>query len=135
VKNKPLMVTGDPNTGNYITRLLPTYRCGDICVDITGCPSCNETIKGKISSILQTLKSNSYVIFLLCVLEFVDNIDSAVKELQRVSGGDIFIVYVKRPLLISKFISGYYDKNKYFSFKNIILEAPPEYKKVKYKIL
>lgn len=134
-KNKPLMVIGDPYTGNFITRLLPKYECGDICIDISGCNKCPKSIKEKIENVLPYMKSNSYVIYISCVLEFVDNIKEVIRELVRVSGGDLYINYVKRPYFLVKIIPGYYDGYKYFKFKNILLEAPPEHSNIKYKLL
>lgn len=35
---RPLVVIGDPHGAH--TRLLPAYGCGDLTLDLTGCPSC-----------------------------------------------------------------------------------------------
>jgi len=94
---KPLMVIGDPDNGatNYIFGR--SYDCGDVCVDLTGCPSCPKGIKEKIEDYLPTLESDSYVIFISCVLEYVDpdKIDFIISEMKRVSGGDYFVVSVE----------------------------------------
>lgn len=110
---KPLMIVGDPDNGatNYIFGR--SYDCGDLCVDLTGCPKCSNGIKAKVEDYLPTLKSNSYVLFVSCVLEYVDskNIDHIFSEIKRVSGGDYYIVSVEpysitALLYPTKFVTG-----------------------------
>lgn len=36
---RPLVVVGDPFSGAH-TRLMPAYGCGNVCLDLTGCPAC-----------------------------------------------------------------------------------------------
>lgn len=93
--SKPLLVIGDPITGSTRRKRKGSadYGYGNACMDITGCPSAPFgviTYKGKIETILPTLDTNSYVIFISCVLEYVDDIETIVAHLYRVSGGDLF---------------------------------------------
>lgn len=110
---KPLLVIGDPENGatNYL--MGKSYDCGDVCVDLTGCPNCPNGIKEKVENYLPTLASDSHVVFISCVLEYVssDQIDSIISQLQRVAGNDLFVVSVE-PLSITallyptRFITG-----------------------------
>jgi hypothetical protein len=102
---KPLMVIGDPDNGTSNKYLGRDYECGDICVDLIGCKKCNNGLKQKIENYLPTLKTNSYVIFISCVMEYMDNavIDKTIAELKRVSGGNLFIVTVD-PYSLTSFI-------------------------------
>ena len=53
-ENKQLMVLGSPYTtsGKMITLFTRTYGCGDICIDMNGCGSCENTINDKIENVL-----------------------------------------------------------------------------------
>lgn len=131
---KQLMVIGDPYTGSYITKMynkiFGTYSCGDVCVDLTGCPKCSkqtDKIVGNIENILSNYKYNNFVIFVSCVLEYVDDIDFVISELYRVSGGDLYVVFTKNP------VSSYHDDAGTFGIKNKIISAPPESGEIRYK--
>lgn len=129
---KPLLVYGDPFNGigsKFFNLFMSGYECGDETVDLTGCPNCPN---GKMSDILVHLKSkesNSQVIFISCVLEYVDNIDEVISELKRVSGGldNIFVVTVGNMSL-----AAYLYREDGYKAKNIVY-APPKYKDLKYK--
>lgn len=107
---KPLMVIGDPDNGAFSKFTGRDYGEGDITVDITGCPKCKNGVKAKIEDLLPTLKTNSFVIYVSCVLEYVDDFPNVIQHLQRVSGGDLFIVNVE-PYCIS----AYFYFGKYFT--------------------
>ena len=92
--NKKLLVIGDPNSGFFNKNIYKCYECGDICLDINGCNDCSKQIKGDLVKEIKKMKSNKYVIFESCVLEYINNInmDDINNELQRVSGGDLYQV-------------------------------------------
>jgi hypothetical protein len=129
---KPLLVIGDPENGSTNFVLGRSYGCGDVCVDLTGCPGCPNGVQEKIESFLVKKKSNSYVIFISCVLEYVNpnQIDLILQELERVSGNDLYVVSVD-PLSITalfyptRWITGESAPNQ------IILNEYPE-KKIEY---
>lgn len=133
--NKPLMVIGDPDNGSTNYLVGRSYECGDICIDITGCPGCKIGIRQKIEEYLPRLQSNSYVIFISCVLEYVDSdkIDFIISEIKRVSGGNYFVVSVE-PLSMTalfyptRFITGEGCPNQ------VILSEYPD-KNIRYKKL
>jgi hypothetical protein len=95
-KHKKLLVIGDPDNGGHNMIFGRDYDCGDVCLDLVGCKNCENSMKAKIEDALPTFEDNSYVIFLSCVLEYIDkkSISFVLKELKRVSGGDLFIVTV-----------------------------------------
>lgn len=115
--NKPLMVIGDPFNGIGSQKHGVAYGCGDICLDLTGCPKCKNGDKGKLENILPKYKSNSHIIFISCVLEYVDDIENVWKNLIRIAGdvSNIFLVTV------SGFcFTAYFYKEKNYSAKRII---------------
>ena len=121
---KPLLVVGDPYYGigsRFYNIFIDGYGCGDITVDLTGCPMCPNGIKSDIYSYLKKQDDNSMVIFISCVLEYVDNIDDVIKEIYRVGGNkdNIFIVTVNEYSLSAYF----YSEDNYYA-KNII-KGPP----------
>lgn len=84
----PLVVVGAPDAGS--TR---GPGCGDVSVDIL--PSaCPRHIQADITKRLP-FADNSVVVFVSCVLEYVDDLDAALRELQRVSGGRLYVVRVE----------------------------------------
>ena len=91
---KPLVVVGAPRAG-FVTRLLPTYGCGDLCIDLAGCPSCPEQMQGDLATDLRQQPSNSAVVCVICTLEYVDNIEAAKAQLNRVAGRDLFVSRVE----------------------------------------
>lgn len=100
-KNKPLMVIGATDSGGIsgqISALFHLYDCGDICVDMNGCNSCKNSVKSRLEDVLPKLKTNSCVIYVSVVLEYTDDLPSIIKELERVSGGDLFIVFIDNVL-------------------------------------
>ena len=128
---KPLMVIGDPWNGSTNKIFGPSYECGDVCIDLTGCPNCIHGIKSKIENYLPSVPSDSYVIFISCVLEYVDSgkIDYIFSEIQRVSGGDYYIVSVEPWTLTAllyptRLITGEGNPNQiiYTDYPNKILE-------------
>jgi hypothetical protein len=132
IVNKPLIVIGDPYNGKgskFWSKFIPTYGCGDFCVDLTGCPKCENGIQNDILNYLKGLKDNSCVIFISCVLEYVNNLDEVIKELERVTGSNknLVIVTVQKFSLASFF---YFDKG--YSSTNLVW-APPEYPYITYK--
>lgn len=84
----PLVVVGAPDHG-----ATPGPGCGDLAVDVlpSGCP---RSLIADITKPLP-LPDNSAVVFVSCVLEYVDDLDAAMRELWRVSGGRLYITRVE----------------------------------------
>ena len=138
-KNKKLLVIGDPYSGHMTTiigrNILGNYGCGDLCTDLNGCPQCPNAKKGYLEEVIPKMKTNSCVIFIASVLEYVDDLDKLYKELERVSGKDLFIVYCKEKVHGHKLKNNYFEKTlgRDLMMKNIIMEAPPESNRFKFR--
>ena len=114
--NKKLLVVGDPYNGIASITTGLDYNCGDVCVDLTGCPKCENAIKGRLEDILPTLNLNEYVIYISCVLEYVDDLNSIMVHLNKVNKDDLFIVNVE-----------WYSLMAYFYPYYLTNEQPPKY--------
>lgn len=93
---KPLLVIGNPSSGFWNKNILSAYGCGDLCTDLIGCEGCPNFIKGDILNVLTKLKTNQYVIFESCVMEYIDK-ENQIKikeQINRVSGGDYYQVRI-----------------------------------------
>jgi hypothetical protein len=84
--NRPLVVVGDPD-GGFHTKMLRAYDCGDICLDIAGCPSCPVFYSADITKTPSApIADNSAVVFVSCVFEYVDDDIAAWHEVLRMAG-------------------------------------------------
>jgi len=94
IKNKELLVIGNPSAGFVNKNIYTCYGCGDICLDINGCDDCPKQIKGDLLEEIKKMESNKYVVFESCVLEYIDikEIYDIEKQLNRISGGDLYQV-------------------------------------------
>jgi hypothetical protein len=88
---RPLVVVGDPYNG-----VTAGYPCGDITVDLHPSGKCPRSIAADITQRLP-LPSDSAVVFVACVLEYVSDEAAAMRELLRVAGSrdNLFIVRVE----------------------------------------
>lgn len=118
--SKPLLVIGDPYADNYSISSAD-YGCGDVCLDING-SSCPVARRYDLNNGMKDFKSNSFVIFISCTLEYVDDVSKVYAELKRVSGGDLFVVNMEPYTLKTLFFPnlGYSFKRKWR-----ITECPP----------
>ena len=94
---RPLVVVGDPNAGAH-TSLMPAYGCGDLCVDLRGCPRCTNYRAADITEgPIAGLADDSAVVFVSCVFEYVGDLDAARREVLRIAGepGNVFAVTVQ----------------------------------------
>jgi hypothetical protein len=99
---KPLVIIGAPRAG-LVTRLLPTYGCGDLCVDLNGCSTCAAQRKGDVAVVLADFANDSAVVCVICTLEYVEDIDGAMAALTRVAGGNLFVARVE-PWSLTAFV-------------------------------
>ncbi len=113
---KQLVVVGSPD-GGVVNRLVGRdYECGDLCVDDRGCPKCQVQAVATLDKVLPTFPDNSAVIFVSGTLEKVPDVEKVLAELQRVSGGDLYIAHVEPWTLTAFFTPG---------AKRRIKSAPP----------
>ena len=93
---RPLVVVGDPDAGAH-TRLMRAYDCGDLCIDLHGCPMCRVMQAADLTAgPVPRIADGSAVVFVSCVLEYVSDPEAALHELQRMAGSaeNLFIVFV-----------------------------------------
>lgn len=85
---RTFVVVGAPDAG--MTR---GPGCGDVTIDLA--PStCPNSLRADIEQPLP-FPDNSCVVFVCCVLEYVNDLEAAMKQLTRISGGELFIVRVE----------------------------------------
>lgn len=95
--HRPLVVVGDPDAGAH-TRLFRAYGCGDLCVDLNGCPLCKVVqVADLATGPVPGISDDTAVVFVSCVLEYIGDAEAAVRELQRMAGSpeNLFTVAVQ----------------------------------------
>ena len=85
---RSLVVVGAPDAG-------PTagYPCGDVTIDLNA-SSCPNFLRADITKPLPFADA-SVVVFASCVLEYVSDYAGALAELQRISGGELYVTRVE----------------------------------------
>jgi len=94
---RPLVVVGDPDAGAH-TRMVRAYDCGDLCLDLRGCPRCQVMQAADLTAgPVPGVADDSVVVFVSCVLEYVTDPVVAAAELQRMAGSpeNLFLVFVE----------------------------------------
>lgn len=91
-----LVVVGAPGAGLH-TRVLPAYGCGDVCVDLEGCPTCPVSETVDLVTGHTTVPDGSAVVYVSCVLEYVNDPSAAMREILRMAGdlSNVFLVTVQ----------------------------------------
>ena len=91
-----LVVVGAPDAGLH-TRLLPAYGCGDVCVDLNGCPGCPRSEAVDLTTGRTSVPDDSAVVYVSCVLEYVPDFPAALREVERMAGSreNLFNVVVQ----------------------------------------
>ncbi|MBZ5709362.1 class I SAM-dependent methyltransferase [Nannocystis pusilla] len=103
-----LVVIGDPDAGMH-TRLMRAYGCGDVCIDMNGCPGCPITIVADITKgPVADIPDDSAVVFVSCVLEYVSDLHAALREIARIAGSaeNVFVVTVQPWTLTARLYPG-----------------------------
>jgi hypothetical protein len=85
---RPLVVIGAPDGGSTAG-----YPCGDFTVDISG-SSCPNTIVADVTKPMP-FADDSVVCFIPCVLEYIEDVNAGIAEIERISGGHAFFVSVE----------------------------------------
>ena len=90
---KPLVVLGDPEARLANKIMGRDHDCASMCIDDAGCPSCTDVdvMTGRLEDALPQIGTDSSVIYVSHKLEYVDNINLVLSELQRVGGGDVYV--------------------------------------------
>jgi len=122
---KPLLVIGDPDSGAWNAMMGRDYGCGDICIDLQGCLRCTRSIRGRVEDVLPKIRSSSHVVFVSCVLEYVDDANLVLAHLQRISGGDLYIVTVQPESIAAWVYPGAKRVYRHTSRRTAITARPP----------
>lgn len=85
---RPLVVIGAPDAG-----FTGRYGCGDITVDLAG-SSCPRALQLDITRPLP-FRDDSVCCVTMCTLEYVNQVEPALREIARISGGHAFFVGVE----------------------------------------
>jgi len=104
---KKLLVIGDPYNGIASKTTGCDYGCGDLCLDLTGCPNCPKSIKGRLEDNIKELKLENYVVYISCVLEYVDDLPLIMSYLDKMNQKDLFVVNVEWYSLMAWFYPYY----------------------------
>ena len=83
--DRQLVVVGDPDAGAH-TSLKRAYGCGDLCLDLNGAPGCRVAAAVDITKGNSPVLSDSAVVYVACVLEYVDKPKAAWAEVLRMAG-------------------------------------------------
>lgn len=98
---RPLVVVGAPDQG-----WTAGPGCGDVTIDIapSQCPNFIQADLAKGTG----LESNSSVVFVSCVLEYVEDFEGSMRELHRIAGApeNLFVVLVAPWTLAGQFYPG-----------------------------
>ena len=102
-----LVVVGDLHAGMQ-TRVLPAYGCGDVCVDLDACPQCPTSESVNLDTGRASVTDNSAVVFVSCVLEYVSDPQTAMREIDRMAGSpeNVFLVTVQPWTLVAALYPG-----------------------------
>jgi len=94
---RTLVVVGAPRAGAH-TRLVGAYGCGDVCLDLGGCPECARAVQLDLTKdVASDVPDDSAVVFVSCVLEYVSDPLVVWQELERMAGhpSRVFLVVVQ----------------------------------------
>ena len=135
VSGLPLLVIGDPYNGVMSVSTGPDYGCGNLCIDLTGCPRCPRGKKGYLENVLPAMggELSNYIVYISCTLEYVDNLPKILTYLINVPYDNIFIVNIEWYCLTS-YLYPYFLTNEQPP-KYVIYQCPPSKPIFKYKEL
>ena len=111
-KGKPLMMIGDPCSGNYfhfMSSMFPNSEHGDLTIDLYGCQECNKMDINDIDS-WKAFDDNSFVVMETGVLGFSENLELVIAQIKRVSGGDFLSAGGNKGLLWEMLLYKTYSK-------------------------
>ena len=115
-KLKPLMMIGDPCSGNYFQFMsdwFPNCDHGHVTIDLYGCEKCHKMDINDMDS-WRSFEDDSFVIMETGVLGFSEDIASVVSQIARVSGGVFFSAGGNKGFLWETFLhKTYSDKLNY----------------------
>lgn len=111
-RGKPLMMIGDPCSGNYfhfMSSMFPNSGHGDVTIDLYGCQECNKMDINDTDS-WKAFDDNSFVVMETGVLGFSENLEHVIAQIKRVSGGDFLSAGGNKGLLWEMLLYKTYSK-------------------------
>ena len=126
----PLLVVGDPYNGLMSIMSGPDYECGDVCLDLTGCKMCPHGIKGRLEEKLRGIDLSRTVVYISCVLEYVNDLPLILGYLNKMDPNNLFIVNVEWFSLMAYFYPYFLTNEE--PPKYVITECPPWQNKIVY---
>lgn len=140
---RPLIVVGDPHRGigsNFYYWMGNSwgYHIADQLIDTDPCEQCirdPRTIKSELGPALSEQPSDSAVIFISCMLEYIHPLEPTIQEVNRVAGGpsNIFVVYTDRWSLAGISYPGWLLGQP--EVCNVINSAPPDSTTIEYRAI
>jgi len=110
---KPLLVVGRPRFAHGLGP--PLHGCGDICVDIEGCPECPKSKKADVTNL--PFKDKQFgAVFCSHVLEHIKNPKKAIKELARV-GNYVVILFPTKLSILARIHPGHHGESLEYLWK------------------
>lgn len=132
--NKKLLVVGCPWSGGIsgkIGLLFKLYECGDLLIDIKPKSKCINHIQSDLKTFLVQQQNDSFVIFVSVVLEYIEDIDETIIELDRVSGNCLYVVPID--ILWERWFNINMGNYNWLKRKYLIIKWPPKFNKIEYK--
>ena len=132
--NKKLIVVGCPWSGGIsgkISLFLKLYKCGDLLIDKKEKSNCKNHIQTDLKKFLEKQNDNSMVIFVSVVLEYVDDLNETIVELERVAGRNLFIVPID--IIWERWFKINMGNYNHLKRKNLIIKWPPKFNKIEFK--
>jgi hypothetical protein len=128
---RPLLVIGDPEKGMG-SKLWVAYGHGDVCIDLRPTPGCTQCIEAEAVAFLKQQPTDSHVIFMSCVAEYVPSVTALMQEVYRVAGDwrNVWVVHTKWWAPASYVYDFEGDRST-----NVLLTAPPDSPETQYKVL
>ena len=127
---RKLLVIGDPDAGLH-TRIVRAYGCGDECLDLNGCEACAVEFSGDITKTNDAFADDSRVVYVACVLEYVEDYDAGWEEVLRIAGGEenLFVSTVQP----GNFTSSIYPGSRYILHpqgRSFVAKPIPTFQKI-----
>lgn len=92
---RPLVVLGDPDAGLLNRALGRAWQCGNITIDPRGASACDgpqqQSIQGQPEDVLREMPAGSAVIYDSGLFAKSDKPQALAVEMQRVSGGEVYM--------------------------------------------
>jgi hypothetical protein len=94
-RGKPMLVVGRPTGWTPGATSFKRHGPGDVCIDIAGASECPVGLQADVTDLSRWSDDSFGSVFSACVLEQVEDLAAAWREINRVSGGHVYIVHAQ----------------------------------------